>query len=104
MAERAQRLPETTLSFHHCSALTAAEGETMQSLFFGILAIGFVICSIGMYFMTYVEHRLNRPRGAPKPADRRGGRVWPLYIAFTCIPLGIAIMFAAIVWKNHLPR
>lgn|GEM_PF-5363620 len=75
----------------------------MQKLFFGMLATGFVVCGIGMYFMTYVEHRLNRSR-FPGSTNRASSPVWPLYVAFTCIPLGIVIMFGAIVWRNHLPK
>ena len=76
----------------------------MQKLFFPILATGFVICGIGMYCMTYVEHRLNRSQKRIGSTNGRSAPVWPLYVAFICIPLGIAIMFGAIVWKNHLPR
>jgi hypothetical protein len=27
---------------------------------------------------------------------------WPLYVSWTCVPLGIAVMFGAILWHNHL--
>jgi hypothetical protein len=76
----------------------------MERLFFAILAIGFLISGTGMYSLTYVEHPLNRSRRHMVSTQERRAPLWPLYVAFTCIPLGIAIMFGAIVWKNHLPK
>ena len=76
----------------------------MQRLFFTILVIGFVICGIGMYCMTYVNHALNRGQMNERSKNGSGAPAWPLYVAFACIPLGIVIMFGAIVWKSHLPK
>ncbi len=76
----------------------------MQKLFFFALAVGLIVSGFGMYCMTYMEHTLSSRRRHMAPSGGRRAPVWPLYVAFICIPLGIIIMAGAIVWKNHLPK
>ena len=76
----------------------------MQSIFFTILAIGLVICGFGMFCVTYLyrppndRFSGNRTRGATRAS------AWPLYVGIVCIPLGVIIVFGAIILRNNLPR
>jgi hypothetical protein len=77
----------------------------MQSIYFAILATGLVVCAIGMFCITF----LYRPAYGGRNMSNRAGSAkrrfgWPLYIGIVCVPLGIIIVFGAIIWRNHLPH
>jgi hypothetical protein len=78
------------------------------------IVFGFVVACIGMLARIYMDFSvkdgdiLSRPTGRNTEMEyerlmkEQGAPSWPLYVALTCIPLGIAIVFGAILWRNHL--
>jgi hypothetical protein len=84
-----------------------------RSLLF-IVALGFIVFCIGGLARTYMNLSLNK-RSLPGEQKRRSTELrykrlmkehdapaWPLFVAITCMPLGIVIIFFAIAWSNHI--
>lgn len=75
----------------------------MWIIYYSLLFAGLALAAVGMYCLTYVEHKLNSGKTIRATSDVRSTRRWPLWVAFTTIPMGIAIAAGAIIWKNHWP-
>ena len=85
----------------------------MKSLPF-ILALGLIVSCIGVFARIYMDISLSHAHLSDSQKRRntelryfhlikqRGVPAWPLVVAISCIPLGIVIIFGAIVWNNHL--
>ena len=79
-----------------------------------ILALGFIISCIGIFARIYMDRSVSRARrlGAHRGRNteltylhlvkQQRAPSWPLVLAASCIPLGIVIIFGAILWNNHL--
>jgi hypothetical protein len=79
-----------------------------------IVVLGFVVFCIGGLARTYMNISLSK-RSLSGGQKRRSTELrykslmrehnapaWPLFVAITCMPLGIVIIFFAIAWSNHL--
>jgi hypothetical protein len=76
-----------------------------------LLAIGFIIFTVGAAARIYMDLRL---RGSSRVGMSRGGLTernyrqlmkdqdvprWPLVLSLSCIPLGVVLVFGAIIWS-----
>jgi len=68
---------------------------------------------VGILARTYMNLTINKGqlwggrRGVTELAyarliKERHAPTWPLIVTVVCVPIGIAVMFAAIAWNNHL--
>jgi hypothetical protein len=79
-----------------------------------ILAVGFIVFCIGGFARVYMDSSWKNGRFWGGHSTRNtelnyirmeketGKSRWPVYLAAICIPLGIAIVFGAILYYNHL--
>jgi formate hydrogenlyase subunit 3/multisubunit Na+/H+ antiporter MnhD subunit len=86
----------------------------MQRNLLLVLALGFLICCVGLFariYMDFVFYRsnfsgANRGRSTElrymRLIKENGVPKWPLFVAVTCVPLGIVTCVGAILYNNHL--
>ncbi|HEY1903208.1 MAG TPA: hypothetical protein VGG56_12290 [Terracidiphilus sp.] len=80
-----------------------------------IVAIGFIVFCVGGLARVYMDFsskngrfwggnsaQKNTELSYIRMAKETGKSQWPVYLAAICIPLGIAIVFGAILYHNHL--
>ena len=86
----------------------------MSNRFALMLASGFVIFGIGALSRAYMNILISQSPLSGGSNTRstelrykrlikeKGARSWPLVVTVTCMPLGILLVFAAIVGSNYL--
>lgn len=85
---------------------------TTQLLF--TASFGFALFCIGGLARTYMNLRLNRhlwhgqkgqstERRYLQLIKQRKASIWPLVLTLVLVPLGIVILFGAIIWHNKHP-
>lgn len=79
-----------------------------------MLVSGVLLFGIGAITRTYMNimisrSPLSRSSGARSTELRyrrlikeQGAQLWPLVVTIICIPLGIIVTFAAIIWNNQM--
>jgi hypothetical protein len=79
-----------------------------------MLGFGMVLFAVGgvtRAYMNAVISRSARPDGSgTRSTERRywrlikeqGARVWPFWITVVCMPLGVLLAFASIIWSNRV--
>jgi hypothetical protein len=90
------------------------EVKTMSTRFALMLALNFVIFGFGGLARLYMNHQIRQmllPNGSRIRFTERSyiqlikekrAQTWPLIMAAICIPLGVIIAFAAVIWSNHV--
>jgi hypothetical protein len=78
-----------------------------------LIFVGFGIACVGFLAWNYVNFSVRGSLGSEtyrrlafteywRAVKQRWGSYWPLYTVSICIPVGIILMFAAIIYSNHL--
>jgi len=79
-----------------------------------MLVSGVLLFGVGAVTRTYMNIMISRsplPGGSGAQSTElryrrlvkeQGAEVWPLVVTIICIPLGILIAFAAIIWNNQM--
>jgi hypothetical protein len=86
----------------------------MSNRFVLMLASGFIVFGIGGLSRTYMNILISQSLLSDGSNARstelrykrlireKGARVWPLIVTVICVPLGILLVFTAIVGSNYL--
>ena len=79
-----------------------------------LLVVGVLLFGIGGITRTYMNIVISRSSLLGGSGTRstelrykrlikeQGGKVWPLVVTIICIPLGVLLVFAAIIWNNQM--
>ena len=72
-----------------------------------VTLLGFFVFTLGGFAHAYMNLRTNRwwrgnSRDYKEFIRENDGPVWPLYVKLICMPLGVAIVFGAILFGNYL--
>jgi hypothetical protein len=79
-----------------------------------MLGFGMVLFTVGAVARTYMnavirQSPLSKDSGTNSTELRywrlikeRGARVWPFWVTVVCMPLGVLLAFASIIWSNNV--